>query len=101
MTQVRTFSRFTSITVVFALVAVRAPSFRGMLAGSSACAVGTHAPLGTVAATADSSNGTKTVSALPPGGTAFAVVRRHVDSVDGSAPELPPPSDPLHGRIRV
>lgn len=111
MSQARTFGRFTSVAVIVALVAVTVlmtcgAAFGALMGGStmpdsSACPVGSHDSLGTAAASAGSPKVTVTLSAVLPSGILVGIPQGDVNRSAAVSAESPPPSDPLHGRIRV
>ncbi|MDP2233193.1 MAG: hypothetical protein Q8K89_06125 [Actinomycetota bacterium] len=111
MTKVRTFSRLTSVVVVLALVAVTtlmvcgaafgAPMTGDTMPGSSACPVGSHDSLGSAAVSAESPRVTVTLSAVLSTGVGVGIPQGFGSRNAAISAELPPPSDPRHGRIRV
>ncbi len=111
MTKVRTFSRLTSVVVVLALVAVTtlmvcgavfgAPMTGNTMPGSSACPVGSHDSLGSAAASAESPRIAVALSAVLPTGVGVGIAQGFGSQIAAISAELPPPSDPRHGRIRV
>lgn len=111
MNRVLTPRRLTSLVVILAVMAITvlgfcsvafaAPATGGAMGGSGVCALDSHGSAGLAGSAAES----PTVSALP-----YAVVpvgiRTGVSWGPGSrnaavSAELPSPSDPRHGRIRV
>lgn len=111
MTKVRTFSRLTSLVVVLALVAVTtlmvcgaafgAPMTGDTMPGSSACPVGSHDSLGSAAVSAESPTITMGLFAILPTGVGVVIPQGFGSQSAAISAELPPPSDPRHGRIRV
>jgi hypothetical protein len=111
VSQVRAFSRFTSVAVIVAIVAITvlmtcgaafgAPMTGETMPGSSACPVGSHDSLGSAALSAESPTTTVALSAVLPTGVYLGVPRGIGSQSAAISAELPPPSDPRHGRIRV
>lgn len=112
MTNVRTFSRLTSVVVVLALVAVTtlmlcgaafgAPMTGDTMPGSTACPIGSHESLGSAAAVAaESLTITVGLSAVLPAAVGVGIPLGFGNQNRALSAELPPPSDPRHGRIRV
>lgn len=112
MTKVlRTFSRFTSVVVVLALVAVTAlmvcgaafgaPMTGDSMPGSTACPVGSHDSFGSAAVSAESPTTPMVLSVVLPTGVGVGIPQGFGKQNGAISAELPPPSDPRHGRIRV
>lgn len=111
MTQVRTFSRLTSLVVVLVLVAVTtlvvcgaafgAPMTGSTMPGSSACPAGSHDSLGTTAVSAESPRITVALPAVLPTRVLVVIPQGFGGRSGTVSAELPPPPDPRHGRIRV
>lgn len=111
MSQVRAFSRFTSVAVIVAIVAITvlmtcgaafgAPTNGGGPSGSDACAVGSHDSLAAAGISAESPKIILALSAVVPSGTQIGIPQGIANRGAGLSAELPPPSDPRHGRIRV
>jgi hypothetical protein len=111
MTKVRTFSRLTSVVVVLALVAVTtlmvcgaafgAPMTGDTMPGSNVCPVGSHDSLGAAAASAGSPKISMELSVVPPARVPVGIPQGFGSQNAATSAELPPPSDPRHGRIRV
>lgn len=111
MSQVRAFSRFTSLAVIVAVVAITvlmtcgvafgAPMNCGAPSGSDACAVGSHDSLAAAGVSTESPKITPALSAVVSSGTRLGVPQGIANRGAGLWAELPPLSDPRHGRIRV
>lgn len=110
MSQVRAFSRFTSVAVIVAIVAITvlmtcgaafgAPMTGDTMPGSSACPVGSHDSLGS-AVVAESPMITLGLFAILPTGVGVGIPQGFGSQSAAISAELPPPPDPRHGRIRV
>lgn len=111
MSQVRAFSRFTSVAVIVAIVAITvlmtcgaafgAPMTGETMPGSSACPVGSHDSLGSAAVSAESPTITMGLSAVLQTRVLVGIPQGLGSQNAAISAELPPPSDPRHGRIRV
>ena len=111
MNQARMFSRLTSVVVVLALVAVTtlmvcgaafgAPMTGSTVPVSSACPVGSHDSLGMAAVSAESPKIIVALSAVLPTRALVGIPQGFGSQNATISAELPPPSDPRHGRIRV
>lgn len=108
---VRTFSRFTSATVIVALVAITvlavccvvlgASATGGLMVADGACAISSHGSYARVGPSAESPQIAMALSATP--GTQLLLgIIREIEVRDALDPaELPDSPDPRHGRIRA
>lgn len=111
MTQVRTYTRFTSVAVIMALMAVTVVAVccvatgtsmgTGTTGGLSACAAGIHAPTVLASRSAYSPEITKVLSTAPHLGIQFVSLSVQSETLDSLFTEVPLPVDPRHGRISV
>jgi hypothetical protein len=111
VSQARTFGRLTSVVVIAALVAITvlmtctvafaAPVNGSTMPGSGACAADSHGSLGVAAGVAESPKITVALSAVLPTGVGVVIPQGFGSQSAAISAELPPPSDPRHGRIRV
>lgn len=111
MPHARIFSRFISVAVILALVAVTALGLCGMATGSSmigmrpvyvnACAAGTHAAAGVAIASEASLSPASEPSGVPGTEIFFKTSQEYSGGGVAVAAELPPPRDPRFGRTRV
>lgn len=109
--QARTFSRLTSVAVIAALVAVTvlmtcgvafgAPASGSSMPGSGACAADSRGSLAAAGISAESSKITVAMSAVLPMRIHESTTQGFGSQTTAISAELPPPSDPRHGRIRV
>lgn len=112
MSQARTSSRFISIAVVVALVAVTAlmtcgvafgaPMSGGPAPDSGACGLDSHGSMGEAAVSAEAPKIVVELHAVLPAAPLVGISQQAVSrGAYVVAVELPPPSDPRHGRTRL
>jgi TRAP-type mannitol/chloroaromatic compound transport system permease large subunit len=111
MNRVRTSSRLTSVVVILAVMAITvlgvcgvafgAPATGGAMGGTGACTADSHGSAGLASAAAESPRITIALSGVVPADILLGVSQGQSSRSAAVSAELPPPSDPRHGRIRV
>jgi hypothetical protein len=111
VSQPRTFRRFTSCAVIMALVAVTVlmtcgAAFGAPVGGTStpdsdSCGLDSHSSMAVAGVTAESPKITVVLSAVLPVDDLVGISQGVFNGSAIISTELPLPSDPLHGQLRV